>query len=223
MPSPDPVEPVDTSAPLGRRERKKLATKDRIVECAIALFASRGYDATTMEDIGECADVARATVFNYFARKEDIVTEWFVRRRADLAKTLAAAEQQTTDTYSRLRHTFHAVARVFEDDPTTGRTVVRAWLRAGGPLLPGDTSETPAVFADIIRSGQQQGDIPPDVDATRAGLVLFDAYLGVLYRWVGDDEGQFGLDDNLVATLDQVLAGITPDPPAERTRKRVHR
>ena len=62
-------------------------TKERIVECAIALFAERGYGATTMGDIGEGADVSRATVFNYFPRKEDIISEVFRRRREELDAT----------------------------------------------------------------------------------------------------------------------------------------
>jgi AcrR family transcriptional regulator len=197
---------VEAPAPLGRRERKKLATRDRIFECAVALFASQGYDETTMEDIGECADVARATVFNYFARKEDIVFEWIARRRAEVATILAGSEQQATDTASRLRRAFRALAHAYEDDPVTGRAMVRAFLRVGGPLV-AYTSETPTLLADTIRSGQEQGDIPPGVDPARAGLILFDAYLGILYRWVGEDEAQ-SVEENLTAALDLVLAGI---------------
>jgi TetR/AcrR family transcriptional regulator, cholesterol catabolism regulator len=194
---------------VGRRERKKLETRDRIVECAVALFGSQGYDSTTMEDIGECADVSRATVFNYFPRKEDIVTEAFARRRAQLAELIAEAEQQATDTPGRLRRALGSLARLYEDDPATGRAMVRAWLRAGGPLLP-DASDSAALFADVVRSGQQRGDMPTVIDATRAGLLVLDAYLGVLYRWVNDDDGQFAFEENLLTTLDVVLDGMTP-------------
>ena len=79
----------------GRRERKKLETRERIFESGVALFATHGYDSTTMEQIGERADVSRATVFNYFARKEDIVFEWFGRLRAEFAKALAEHEQHS--------------------------------------------------------------------------------------------------------------------------------
>jgi TetR/AcrR family transcriptional regulator, cholesterol catabolism regulator len=198
---------VDVPAPLGRRERKKLETKDRIVECAVALFASRGYDSTTMEDIGDCADVARATVFNYFPRKEDIVYEWIARRRAVIAAILATGEHEAPDTASRLRRAFRALAHTYDDDPITGRAMVRAFLRAGGPLV-AYTSETPAMLADAIRSGQQRGDVAPGVDPTRAGLVLFDAYLGILYRWVDEQDGPPAIEDDLVATLELVLGGL---------------
>jgi AcrR family transcriptional regulator len=210
VPSPDRV--VDAPAPLGRRERKKLETKGRIVECAVALFVSRGYDSTTMEDIGERADVARATVFNYFPRKEDIVFEWIARLRAELEKILAGGEQEATDTASRLRRAFRALAHAYEDDPDTGRAMVRAFLRVGGPLV-AQASESPALLADTIRSGQEQGDIQPDVDPTRAGLLLFDAYLGSLYRWVNEEDEPPALEESLTAALDLVLAGIARDDP----------
>lgn len=191
----------------GRRERKKLESRDRIVECAIALFTAHGYQATTMEDIGECADVSRATVFNYFARKEDLVLEWFDRRRADLAKVLDSSGHDAGDTSTRLRDAFCALARFFEDDPRTGRAMVRAWLQAGGPLLTPD-SDTSRLLADTIRAGQARGDVADDADADRAGIVLFDVYSGELYRWVSDD-GSEPLENNLLRALDLVLNGIT--------------
>lgn len=92
---------------------------------------------------------------------------------------------------------------------------MRAWLRAGGPLLP-EASDSAALFTDVIRAGQRHGDIPPDLDATRAGLVILDAYLGVLYRWVAAEDGQFAFEENLMATLDLILTGITRKDPTER-------
>jgi AcrR family transcriptional regulator len=196
---------------IGRRERKKLETRDRIVQCAVSLFASQGYESTTMEDIGECADVARATVFNYFARKEDLVLAWFERRRADLAERLAEGREQLSGTSNRLRHGVRALARIFEDDPVTGRAMVRAWLLAGGPLLTPE-SETSQMFANEIRMGQQAGDIRSDIDADRAGVVLFDAYQGVLYRWVSHEQAHYRFGDELADAVDLLLTGIARSP-----------
>jgi AcrR family transcriptional regulator len=201
---------LSTADGLGRRERKKLETKERLVDCAVGLFASRGYDATTMEEIGECADVARATVFNYFARKEDIVSEVFRRRRDEVAVLISQAAEQGADTAGRLRHVLTGWARLYQDDAATGRAVVQAWLRAGGPLMP-DASQTAELFAGVIRSGQELGDVPPGVDAARAGLVILDAYLGVLFRWVGDED--FAFEQELMAALDLILTGISAARP----------
>ena len=177
-----------------------------------------------MEQIGERADVSRATVFNYFARKEDIVFEWFGRLRAGFAKALAEDEQQAVDSTSRLRRAFRVLADLYEDDPATGRAMVRAWQRAGGPLL-ADASDAPQLVANSVRAGQLAGDIPRDVDPDRAALILFDAYLGVLYRWVLDETNQLALGEQLTATLDLILPAIIrtssgdTNGPSRRTRK----
>jgi TetR/AcrR family transcriptional regulator, cholesterol catabolism regulator len=196
------------SSSPGRRERKKVETRQRILASAVAQFAAHGYDVTTMEDIAEAADVSRATVFNVFPRKSDLVLAWFVDRRAELAGRLAEGGQDATQTASQLGFALSAIARMFDHDPRTGRAMVRAWLQAGGPLLT-PVSETSSMFADVIRAGRRRGDVDPRVDADRAGLVLFDAYLGVLYRWASREEGQAGIESDLVATLNVLLTGIS--------------
>ena len=57
----------------GNRERKKQQTRERIIEAAYALFAERGYHATTVADIAAKADIAPRTFFAYFPTKEDVV------------------------------------------------------------------------------------------------------------------------------------------------------
>jgi AcrR family transcriptional regulator len=57
---------------IGRRERKKLATRQAIADEAMRLFLQRGYDAVTVAEIADAADVAVSTVFKHFDCKEAI-------------------------------------------------------------------------------------------------------------------------------------------------------
>lgn len=68
---------VDTAAsptePVGRRDRKKQETRERLIDAAARLFASSGFDETTTTDIAEAADVAQRTLFRHFPTKEAVL------------------------------------------------------------------------------------------------------------------------------------------------------
>ncbi|MFK0294037.1 TetR/AcrR family transcriptional regulator [Streptomyces sp. NPDC090442] len=60
-------------APLGRRERKKAATRQALADAALRLFAERGYDEVGIRDVAEAADVSTTTLFKHFPSKEALV------------------------------------------------------------------------------------------------------------------------------------------------------
>jgi AcrR family transcriptional regulator len=60
---------------MGIRERKKATTRRALVDAAARLFADRGVEATTMDDIARAAGMSRTSVFNYFGYKEMILCE----------------------------------------------------------------------------------------------------------------------------------------------------
>src|SRR5450432_2574281 len=66
-----------TQVETNRRERKKAATRARIIEEATALFRENGYQSTTIEDITEAADVAPRTFYSYFDAKVDVALAQF--------------------------------------------------------------------------------------------------------------------------------------------------
>jgi AcrR family transcriptional regulator len=92
MESAEPKE--DAPSPSGRRERKKAETKQKIVEAASALFWSKGYDATSIQDIAEAADFAPGTLYLHFESKADIALVQFHQWMRDF---IAAIEARPED------------------------------------------------------------------------------------------------------------------------------
>jgi AcrR family transcriptional regulator len=58
---------------LGRRERKKLQTRQSIADAALELFMARGFDDVGVKEIADRADVSVTTLFKHFPSKESLL------------------------------------------------------------------------------------------------------------------------------------------------------
>jgi AcrR family transcriptional regulator len=77
-----------------RRERKRERTRAAIADAAIELFEARGYDATTVADIADAADIGTRTFFDYFASKDELL---FPRVDARVLATIDAIATRSPD------------------------------------------------------------------------------------------------------------------------------
>jgi AcrR family transcriptional regulator len=77
---------------MGLRELKKRQTRQLIADTAWRLFADRGFDRVTVAEVAREAQVAEATVFNYFPTKEDLFYHRLEAFEAGLVQAVAARE-----------------------------------------------------------------------------------------------------------------------------------
>ncbi|OXM53914.1 TetR/AcrR family transcriptional regulator [Amycolatopsis alba] len=94
-----------TSADVGLRELKKQETRQLISDKATLLFIEKGFEETTIAEIATAARVAKKTVTNYFARKEDLALD----QHAEFTNGLADAvrDRKTGESaLAALRRTF---------------------------------------------------------------------------------------------------------------------
>src|SRR5947209_10773513 len=109
---------------IGLRERKKLMTRALIQKEAIRLFLERGFEATTIEEIAEAAEISPSTFFNYFPTKEDVVL--YDRYDPMIVSLIEAAPPGETLSQT-IRRAIDELARVMEPD----REMVLARARLG--------------------------------------------------------------------------------------------
>ncbi|MDR7277422.1 TetR/AcrR family transcriptional regulator [Catenuloplanes atrovinosus] len=188
---------MDTHAPIGRRERKKAATRAAIVDAATALFLERSFDDVTVREIADRADVSPTTVFAHFPRKEALV---FHHEEAQHERLVAAVRDRPagTSVSAALHAHFRAElagmdldregasGRLFaliDQTPALQGYATQMWLRREDALTAALTDEfglpepTPELRAYVRFALQLEllADTDPDPTATLdAGFRLLD-------------------------------------------------
>jgi len=215
----DPAGSTSVQEPrLDRRTRGREKRRDRVYEAAIELIVARGFDNTTMDDIAERADVARATVFNLFERKTAFVYEWGRRRRQ---RALGAVRADNLSTYT-VREVLESCMVELANVNTSARAETVALMTAavhstnvlGHPALADE-------FAGFLSRAQAEGQLPPSADPQLGGLLLATGYFAVLAAWIGVEPAPFDLRERLLDMLGMILDGLNPIPslPGRRNVK----
>jgi AcrR family transcriptional regulator len=150
-----PLSPADRPR-LGLRERKKIKTREGIRAATYALIKEQGYDATTIEQIAERAEVSPSTVFRYFPSKEDIVlTDEYDQLMAEELR----ARPEDESWMDSVRHVMRlAIEANNREDPEVAR--MRAHLSV----------QVPAVRSRMVESMSATGHLLRDAVAERHGL-----------------------------------------------------
>jgi AcrR family transcriptional regulator len=139
---------ADPAAPeVSRRERKKQQTRQALRREALRLFGERGFDATTVQDITEAADVAPRTFFLHFATKEDVLLG---DARDDVAAfaELLRARPADQDAFTAVRDSVVALLAVGDTPVEESRLQARLMIEAPG--LVGRVYEHYVEFETII-------------------------------------------------------------------------
>jgi AcrR family transcriptional regulator len=131
---------------LGRRERKKAATRKALADAALELFLQRGFDAVSVRDVAEAADVSTATLFKHFPSKEALLFDEeddresalvaAVRDRAPGQSIPAALRDHLLTVARRIREAPRWVEflDLIESSPALRRYSAAMWTRHEGGL-----------------------------------------------------------------------------------------
>lgn len=182
-----------TDLELSRRERKKDETRQRIFREAIRLFRERGFEATTVDEITERADVARGTFFNYFPKKEAVLAYLSEQRLIDAeadAGAILAAQQPARE---KLLAIYAGAASAYEEEKELSQFVLPELLRRAFTPVEEIGPRWDSIIVQVFEQGQKSGELRADVDPQRAVALLTSSYYALLFMWVHCPE-QMNLD-----------------------------
>ncbi len=157
----------------------------QILDAAVRVFATRGYDASRVGDVAREAGVAYGLVYHYFDSKDAVLEAVFHEAWGRLLAAIALAERSAEDAAEQLALVVKIVLRTWRDDPDLVRLLVREVMRS--PHIQDELDEIGQAFATlerIVRRGQEQGTFRAGLDSRLAAWMLYGALDEVLTGWV---------------------------------------
>jgi AcrR family transcriptional regulator len=104
---------TSTQVAAGLRERKKRRTREALIDAAINLFRSKGFEATTIDEIAEAVEVSPRTFFRYFDSKEDVALS-LIDQQFTSVYAAFAARPPAEPVLRALRHAVVDMMRAYE-------------------------------------------------------------------------------------------------------------
>ncbi|MET9451011.1 TetR family transcriptional regulator [Streptomyces cinerochromogenes] len=201
-----PLSPADRPQ-LGLRERKKIKTREAIRAATYALIREQGYDATTIEQIADRAEVSPSTVFRYFPTKEDIVlTDEYDPLMLQELRARPAQEPWTES----VRHVMHkAIDTMMAEDPEVVR--LRAHLAAQVPAVRSRMVESMSETGRLLRTAlaERFGLAPDCLEVRVYAMALVGGLMEANMTWAEND-----FKDDLRAMMDRALDVLEHGLPA---------
>lgn len=225
-----PVSPETAAPALGRRERRKLATRAAVREAALRLAVRHGFQNITIEQIATEADIALRTFFNHFAGKEEAVLAF----AAAGAEALIARFRARPPAESVLQALREAALAVLDHSDAANREHIEALrlIRTEPSLLPHQLAVITAqekqlaeAITDRINPRDRDGIYPVLCAATALAAlrVAVDLWLAEFTTPGGPEPRTTASTQSLRDKIDQALTGIaigmdrpTPDGHAAR-------
>ena len=193
----------------GRRERRARETRRKILLAALELFSERDPDAVTVEEIAARADVARGTVFNYFASKDSICHAMGELQIEALQDAIDEGQISGPTAGEKIAQAMRVMATFPSRDPQRCRTML---IRALATLQPGELPEHRMqwfrVLENWVREGQESGELRSDAPPCELAGFVMGLQLQATLLWAcGFVDGSLG--DHQARILQLALDGLT--------------
>jgi AcrR family transcriptional regulator len=169
-----------------RLENRRVRRTCRLLrEALVALILEKGYDAVTVQDVLDRADVGRATFYAHFRDKDDLLASGFEELRESLRAYLVAYLRPDADPAGpRIQ-----VARPLFEHAASHRRLYRALVgrRGGGVLLKRAHDELSALFREHLAEAEAKQRARPVMPVEVVVEYTVSALLGLLTWWLDGD------------------------------------
>ncbi|WP_242336475.1 MULTISPECIES: TetR/AcrR family transcriptional regulator [Anaeromyxobacter] len=150
-----------------------------ILHAAVRVFAEKGYHGCRIADVARAANVAYGLVYHYFRNKEELLESVFAEQWTILINAIRAIDEGPGTAADKVAAIFGFVFDVYKAAPAAVRVLILEVTRTPQGLRAGSTRETfdraVHLVADVVRQGQQAGELRAELDPVIAAAGLLGA------------------------------------------------
>jgi AcrR family transcriptional regulator len=176
------------SAPFRLRERNKLEKRQRIREATRELFSARGFEAATLRQIAERAQVGLGTLFQYAHDKRDLIFLLFNEDLARLVDEAAVASARQSRILDQVMAIWEPHYRFFAQDPALCRILLRDmyFYTAGGEALRfNETAQRlRGLLTSVVAAAREKGELTRIASEADMVSLLFSAFESSVRDWM---------------------------------------
>jgi len=205
---------------VSRRARRRAEIRERLFQAALRLFAERGYQETTVEDITEAADVGKGTFFNYFPTKEHVLATYGEERVATIERALEEARNAKGRVLPVLNEMIANLCRPSSQNPELARSIFAAHC-SSAPVrrdLQKRLQRARRLIAEIFTLAQESGEIRRDLSAAELGRLTHIIFMGITLAWSLNPDS--ALQKTAAEIWDLLLPNLVTPKIATRHKKR---
>ena len=176
-------------------EYKKAVIK-KIVDTALEIFSTKGYQELTMDEIAKKLGVSKGALYSYFTSKDDILKEIYKNGRGIIQKTLTEASD-CRDFKGAMETIFQAVTGKYEKDIVIYFEILAlaAHNENFRQTLKTDYQEDLKVTEEFIQKLTAKGQISPKADPKTSAQVFRSIWMGISEKLVlGYDAAELHTD-----------------------------
>jgi AcrR family transcriptional regulator len=155
-------------------EARKPYDIDSLTDVALAVFAERGYDGASMDDVARAAGITKASIYHHVAGKEALLERGLNRALDALFAILEEPEAAAGDAATRLRF---IIRRVAETTLTLLPELTVLFRVRGGSDVQRAALDRRRAFdrhvAELIATAQREGTVRADIDARTLVRLMF--------------------------------------------------
>jgi TetR/AcrR family transcriptional regulator, cholesterol catabolism regulator len=167
--------------------RDRQRRRQELIEIACDVFADKGFDGATLQDIADQFGVLKGSLFHYIQSKDDLLFEIIDGVYAGAEDAIWSIARADGTAVSRLRRLIVAYVRYVTDH----QPAITVWLHDLNSLDPARSAVIRAReehnrrrLVDLITQAQQEGGVRPDADPRIVGFALLGS-MNWVHRWFG--------------------------------------